>query len=378
VVGGGVRYYLDGTTIGVVRYSPGGAQISARLARNPDPSGQELIWASIRDLKVDAFDRIHVTGNYRDSAAPQWTRYFYDYILPGAGGFEELPTYRSFPEFPVSGTAITAAIAPNGYTYVVGDVEGALTINQKTSPYGFSDNYPPMAVCGHDGTLIVPVDKTVNYSPSGDVLWVAPGGTDAAVDSAGFIYVTGSYGGTMRTAKYSPDGQQVWQVLWSHEHYAYTYGEALALDGSGNVYVTGNCIDGSSVVRTYAVKFGSSSRLTASPTNLHAGGLVTVSWEAEPRYKDWIGLYKVGAPDNEYRYLWWRYTGDKPTGSFTIDSPGKAGEYEFRYFSDNALKKEATSNPFTVFLPEGYSVQTPLATVHAGQTITADFTAPSA
>jgi hypothetical protein len=90
---------------------------------------------------------------------------------------------------------------------------------------------------------------TVKYDKMGKLLWVAcyngPGNgpdeaTSLAVDTSGNVYVTGSsYGGAtgrdFATVKYDSSGSQVWVARYDAKGGA----EAIAIDDSGNVYVTG-------------------------------------------------------------------------------------------------------------------------------------------
>lgn len=92
---------------------------------------------------------------------------------------------------------------------------------------------------------------TIKYSPDGKELWVSHYNGDAsssdgafamAIDSDGNVVVTGySYGNSAReyaTVKYDSNGNQVWAARY-HGPYGDNTPCALAVDGSGNVYVTG-------------------------------------------------------------------------------------------------------------------------------------------
>ena len=94
---------------------------------------------------------------------------------------------------------------------------------------------------------------TLKYSPTGDSLWVrryngAANGNDRAkalaVDDSGNVYVTGtcealSGSAQHTTIKYSPAGDTLWVRHYTGPGIDYAVPEALAVDDSGNVYVTG-------------------------------------------------------------------------------------------------------------------------------------------
>ncbi|SFQ52386.1 cadherin-like domain-containing protein [Hymenobacter arizonensis] len=106
---------------------------------------------------------------------------------------------------------------------------------------------------------------TVKYSPTGQELWVARYNGPAnsrdepnalAVDAAGNAYVTGISTGVgsatdYATVKYSPSGQQLWVARYNGAHNGYENAWALAVDATGNVYVTGDS-DGGSTAGDYA------------------------------------------------------------------------------------------------------------------------------
>lgn len=101
----------------------------------------------------------------------------------------------------------------------------------------------------------------VKYSAGGQVLW-AQGANSGAIgygvtaDDAGYIYVTGTFaaqsitfgtqtltGNTVSYAdvfvvKYDTNGNAIWASGMGGN--SYDYGKSIAVDGSGNVYVTGN------------------------------------------------------------------------------------------------------------------------------------------
>ena len=98
---------------------------------------------------------------------------------------------------------------------------------------------------------------TVKYNSAGQQQWVARyNGPDneydrpyaMAIDSFGNVYVTG-YSGTAdsftdwTTIKYNSEGREQWVARYNVCPRAYARGRGIAVDGSGNVYVTGN--DGS-------------------------------------------------------------------------------------------------------------------------------------
>ena len=112
---------------------------------------------------------------------------------------------------------------------------------------------------------------TIKYNSAGQQQWLATyngpmNGWDEArgiaVDGSGNVYVTGrSEGlGTRRdyaTVKYNPSGQEQWVARYNGPGNDWDGAEAIAVDGSGNVYVTGESV-GSNLFDYATIKYDSS------------------------------------------------------------------------------------------------------------------------
>jgi len=101
---------------------------------------------------------------------------------------------------------------------------------------------------------------TIKYSPDGEELWAAryngpangwDRATAMALDAQGNVYVTGTSDGggaieTMdweyATVSYSPDGRQRWVMRYNRSENSWNEAKAIAVDGQGNVYVTGTSV----------------------------------------------------------------------------------------------------------------------------------------
>jgi hypothetical protein len=114
-------------------------------------------------------------------------------------------------------------------------------------------------VAGSSGDSVAPFNHydfaTIKYGPNGDTLWLrrwnGPGNYGAvpsalALDSLGSVYVagccygTGGFGCSLATVKYSADGDTMWARTYGGGQDWYDSAKALALDRTGNVYVTGS------------------------------------------------------------------------------------------------------------------------------------------
>jgi hypothetical protein len=81
-------------------------------------------------------------------------------------------------------------------------------------------------------------DPRFNARPSG-----------LAVDASGNVFVTGEAAGDFATVKYSAAGVPLWTNYYNGPENGYDYIRGVAVDGSGNVVVTGNSAGGGTTIK---------------------------------------------------------------------------------------------------------------------------------
>jgi uncharacterized delta-60 repeat protein len=211
-----IKYNAAGVQQWVARYNGPGNGFDSGTALVVDGAGNVYVTGE-SDGSGTSSD--YVTIKYNAAGVQQWVA---RYDGPG----------NSFDE----ATALTVDGAGN--VYVTGSSEGS----------GTSEDY-----------------ATIKYNAAGVQQWVAryngPGNsydeaTALAVDGAGNVYVTGESDGSgtsydYATIKYNAAGVQQWVARYNGPGNSYDYATALAIDGAGNVYVTGES-DGSGTFTDYA------------------------------------------------------------------------------------------------------------------------------
>jgi uncharacterized delta-60 repeat protein len=220
-----VKYNASGTQQWVARYNGPGNDDDHAVA-----------------IAVDGSGNVYVTGA---SIGTAWPDYDYATVKYDSSGQEQWVARYNGPgnDFDFA-TAI--AVDASGNVYVTGASEGS-----GTGPFDYA---------------------TIKYDASGNQLWVAryngPGNDDdeayaIAVDASGNVYVTGYSSGSgtgndYATIKYNSAGQEQWVARYNGPSNSNDYANAMAVDVSGNVYVTGFS-DGSGTGFDYAtVKYDSS------------------------------------------------------------------------------------------------------------------------
>ena len=274
----GYSYGTDGinTDYATIKYGPEGNQLWEARYNGPGNSDD---YAS--SLAIDSSGNVYVTGNSTGSG----TGYDYATIKYGPTGSQLWVKRYNGPDNS-DDVAVALAIDSSVNVYVTGYSYGADDINADyaTIKYGpdgnqlwtrryngpdNSDEYAAALAVDNSGNVYVTGSSygietfsdyaTVKYASNGIQLWVAryngPANSDddvaiaLKVDSSGNAYVTGRSAGDgtnsdYATLKYGPNGNQLWVARYNGPWNDSDSASALALDSSGNTYVTGYSYSG--------------------------------------------------------------------------------------------------------------------------------------
>jgi hypothetical protein len=154
---------------------------------------------------------------------------------------------------------------PDGDTAWVRRYNGPGDVPDRASAIAVDDS-SNVYVTGYSYDSVTHYDyTTIKYCPNGDTAWIrrynGPGdysdvAHDIAVDDSGNVYVTGHSSGSgtaydYATIKYYPNGDTAWVRRYNGPGNGWDFAHVITLDGSGNVYVTGRS-DGSGTEIDYA------------------------------------------------------------------------------------------------------------------------------
>jgi len=212
-----------------IKYYPNGDTAWVRRCNGPANSGDEA-----SAIALDSSGNVYVTGKSWDSG----TKYDYATIKYYPNGDTAWVRRYNGPG-DKEDNAYAIAVDGSGNVYVTGKSRGSGT------------NYDY---------------ATIKYYPNGDTAWVRRYNEPAnfsdeasaiALDSSGNVYVTGkSRGGSTNydyaTIKYYPNGDTAWVRRYNGPGNFDDFAYAIAIDGSGNVYVTGWSYGGSGTDYDYA------------------------------------------------------------------------------------------------------------------------------
>ncbi len=264
-----------------------------------------------RALAVDGSNNVYVTG-YSSSTATSGSEDYVTIAYSSTG----VPLWTNRYNGPANNTDDAQAVAADGIgnVYVTGKSYGGATrddyatikyssegtplwTNRYDGVASLNDSGQALAVDGGGNVIVTGYSQgsnssdytTIMYSDAGLPLWtnlyngVGNGADEAqsvAVDGIGSVYVTGySYGGGAQdyaTVAYSNTGRPLWTNRYNGPANSSDYARALAVDGIGNVYVTGYSSGGG--YYDYAtIKY--SGVLTPSPLSIQrTGNQIVLSW----------------------------------------------------------------------------------------------------
>jgi len=250
-----IKYSPSGDTLWARRYNGTGNGFDGTVALALDDSGNVYV---IGESFGSGTERDYATIKYSSSGDTLWVRRYNGPVDDDDEAFalavdDSGKVYVTGYSF--SGTSadyVTIKYTPNG---------DSLWVIRYNGPGNHNDIARALAVDGSGNLYVTGLSvgsgtdydyATIKYSPAGDTLWVRryngagndfDGAVALALDNSGNIYVTGSsYGsGTSAdyaTIKYAPNGDTVW--VRRYHGGDYDEARALAVDDSGNVYVTGS------------------------------------------------------------------------------------------------------------------------------------------
>jgi hypothetical protein len=299
-VDGSGNVYVTGTSTGLgtgpdyatIKYNSSGTEEWVARYNGPGNAGDFC-----SAIAVDDSGNVYVTGQSTGSG----TSFDYATIKYDASGAQEWAVRYNGPGN-FDDYAFDLVIDGSSNVYVTGVSFGAdtdfdyATIKYDTSgaqqwvaryngPGNFNDGANALAIDGSGniyvtgystglGTSGLPWDyATVKYNASGAEEWVAryngPGddydeAAAVAVDDSGNVYVTGASTGLgsgldSATIKYNASGTEEWVARYSGAANSDDYCSAIALDGSGNVYAAGGSIGADTGDDYLTIKYSQSS-----------------------------------------------------------------------------------------------------------------------
>ena len=258
-----VKYSAQGVQLWVARYAGALARADAGNAIKVDAAGNVYI-AGYTTVRVIGQKKVYLTIKYNSAGVQQWLQ-----TLKGTGqtnGQDDAAVGLALDPF--SNVYVTGFVfAGTGYSgrsdylTVKYNASGVQQWTQQYNGPGNSFDYPKGIVADNAGNVVITgyskgIDfdfATIKYNTNGVQQWIARYNGPAnsfdiayalTLDNAGNVYVTGSdqkviYNSDFLTVKYNSAGVQQWTARYNGPANDNDESYALAVDKSGNVFVTG-------------------------------------------------------------------------------------------------------------------------------------------
>lgn len=255
-----VKYNTNGVTLWAVQYNGPGNGGDAAYSVKTDVAGNVYVTGSSYGGVSNGSD--YATIKYNSSGQIQWVSRY-----NGTGSSTDEPvklTLDNSGNVYVTGQSYNSS-GNSDYLTVKYNSSGSQIYSSRYNGTGNGRDWPQDIKVDNSGNVYVTgassdgfADNyaTIKYNSSGSQLWVkiyngyANGqdfGKGVAVDNSGNVYVTGwsagygVYNTDAVTIKYNSTGTQIWSYRYDNNNYsAFESGDNIAIDASGNIFVGGN------------------------------------------------------------------------------------------------------------------------------------------